>query len=209
MQDAGAVARAAHARIGDAHHVAHALLQQLLRDRQHAPFRHAGAALRAGIAQHQHVVRRDVEIVVDRSPPSSMDSCRTRAPGRYACRKRGSQALGLMTQPSGARLPLSTASAPSCIDRIVERPDHVVVVDRRRRRCFSPSVRPVTVMRVEMQMLARCGSSAPAGRRHRRSPPSDRSSPLGRILAMTGTLRLVGLEIVEADIARRRGAPGR
>ena len=44
MQHAGAVARAAHARIGDAHHVANARLEQLLRDRQHAPFRHARCA---------------------------------------------------------------------------------------------------------------------------------------------------------------------
>ena len=36
---------------------------QLLRDRQHAPFRHAGAALGAGVLEHQHVVGRDVEIV--------------------------------------------------------------------------------------------------------------------------------------------------
>ena len=34
-----------------------------LRDRQHAPFRHAGAALGAGVLQHQDVVGRDVEIV--------------------------------------------------------------------------------------------------------------------------------------------------
>ena len=67
VQDAGAVAGAAHARVADPHHVAHALLQQLLRDRQHAPLGHAGAALRAGVAQHQHVRGGDVEaLVVDR-----------------------------------------------------------------------------------------------------------------------------------------------
>ena len=63
MQDAGAVAGAAHAAVGDADHVAHALPQQPLGDRQHAPFRHAGAALRAGVLQHQDMVGRDVEIV--------------------------------------------------------------------------------------------------------------------------------------------------
>src|SRR3954463_16229881 len=45
MQDAGAVAGAAHARVRDAHHVANALLHELGRDRQHAPFRHAWPAL--------------------------------------------------------------------------------------------------------------------------------------------------------------------
>src|SRR5258706_6617342 len=53
MQHAGAVARAAHARIGEADHVAHALLEQLLLDVQHAPFRHAGAAERPGVTQHE------------------------------------------------------------------------------------------------------------------------------------------------------------
>ena len=43
----------------------------------------------------------------------------------------GAQALGLMTQPSGARLPFRTASAPSCVDRVVYGADHVVVVDFR------------------------------------------------------------------------------
>jgi hypothetical protein len=56
MQDAGAVAGAAHARVGQRTMSRYALLHQLLRDRQHAPFRHARPALRAGIAQHQHVV---------------------------------------------------------------------------------------------------------------------------------------------------------
>ncbi len=40
-----------------------ALPQQPFRDRQHAPFRHAGTAFRAGIFQHQDVVGRDIEIV--------------------------------------------------------------------------------------------------------------------------------------------------
>ena len=66
VQHAGTVARTAHARIGDADHVAHALLQQLLRDREHAPLRHAGAPERAGIAQHQDRGGVDLErLVVD------------------------------------------------------------------------------------------------------------------------------------------------
>ena len=63
MQNAGAVAGAAHARVGNAHHVAHAGAHELLRDRQHAPFRHAGAAFRPGVLEHQHMIGRDVEIV--------------------------------------------------------------------------------------------------------------------------------------------------
>src|SRR5258708_11868321 len=63
MQDAGAVARPAHAPLRDAHHVAHARLHQLFRDREHAPFRHAGTALGAGILEHDDVVRRGGEVV--------------------------------------------------------------------------------------------------------------------------------------------------
>src|SRR3712207_7395565 len=40
VQHAGAVAGPAHARVGDAHHVAHALLEDLLRYRQLPPFGH-------------------------------------------------------------------------------------------------------------------------------------------------------------------------
>ena len=56
MQDARTVAGAAHACVRDAQHVFHALLDQLGGDRQHAPFRHAWAALGAGVAQDHDVV---------------------------------------------------------------------------------------------------------------------------------------------------------
>ena len=112
VQDAGAVACAAHACVGNAHHVAHAGFDQLLRDRQHAPFRHAGSAFRSGVFQHQHVVRRDVEIVAfdfERHVIVIFERDRLAT----GLRKRGSAAAGFMTQPCGARLPVSTAVAPS------------------------------------------------------------------------------------------------
>ena len=56
MQHAGAVRGAAHARVRNTHHVAHAFFQQLFRNRQLPPFRHAGAAERAAVLQHQHGV---------------------------------------------------------------------------------------------------------------------------------------------------------
>src|SRR5207247_4388765 len=45
MQDAGAVARPAHASVRDAHNVAHARLHHFFWNRQHAPFGHAGPPL--------------------------------------------------------------------------------------------------------------------------------------------------------------------
>ncbi len=64
VQDAGAVAGAAHARVGDAQHVAaRPPSAGLVGIGSMAPFRHAGAALRAAVLEHQHVVGRDIEIV--------------------------------------------------------------------------------------------------------------------------------------------------
>ena len=64
MQHASAITCPAHARIGNTHHVAHALFEQLLRNRQHAPLRHAGTAQRTGVAQHQHRASIHIEIRV-------------------------------------------------------------------------------------------------------------------------------------------------
>ena len=61
VQDAGAVGGAGHAGVADPHHVADALLQQLLGDREHAPLRHARAAERAGIPKDEDRVGGDVQ----------------------------------------------------------------------------------------------------------------------------------------------------
>ncbi len=63
MQHDGAVRRAAHARIGNAHHVRYALLQHLGRQRHVADFRHARITLRAAVLEHEHARFIDVEIV--------------------------------------------------------------------------------------------------------------------------------------------------
>ena len=57
VQHDGAEGGAAHARIGDAHHVLDALARELFRDRQIAGLRHRRRRMRAGILQHQNVVR--------------------------------------------------------------------------------------------------------------------------------------------------------
>ena len=64
MQHAGAIAGAGHPRVRQAHHVAMAFLQQFLRHRQHAPFRHPRPTLRPGITQHQHVVGGNIPTLV-------------------------------------------------------------------------------------------------------------------------------------------------
>src|SRR5450631_41046 len=56
MQDAGAVAGAAHPRIRQPNHIPHALLYEFCGNRQHAPLRHARSALRTGVAQNQDMI---------------------------------------------------------------------------------------------------------------------------------------------------------
>ena len=84
VQHDGAEGGAAHARVGDAHHVLHALLRQLLRDRQVAGLGHAGRAARAGVAQHEHVVGGDVESRVVDALGQVLAPTRRRRRGRCA-----------------------------------------------------------------------------------------------------------------------------
>ena len=128
VQNAGAVAGAAHARIGNTQHVAHALRHQLLRNRQHAPLRHARPALRTAVLEHENVVGRDVEVV-------TFDlACHVVVvlEGDHLAvvsRSRFSAADGFITQPRGARLPVSTAVAPSRDTGSPKRMDHIALVD--------------------------------------------------------------------------------
>ena len=54
VEDDGAVRGTAHPGVREAHHVAHAALEQLLRDREVADLRHPRRIDDAGILQHQH-----------------------------------------------------------------------------------------------------------------------------------------------------------
>ncbi|EYS98004.1 hypothetical protein CF68_31230 [Cupriavidus sp. SK-4] len=62
VKHAGTIARAAHAGIADAHHVAHALCQQFLWNGQLSPLWHAGRALRTRSLQHDNAFRGDVQV---------------------------------------------------------------------------------------------------------------------------------------------------
>src|SRR6185437_439893 len=62
VEHAGSVRGAAHACIRDTDHVSHAALQELLRDRKHSPFGHAGTALRACVLQDENGVLINIQI---------------------------------------------------------------------------------------------------------------------------------------------------
>ena len=66
MQHHGAKGGAAHAGIRDAHHIGHALLKQLGRNRQIADLSHARVTARAAVFENQYAVLVDLEVwVVD------------------------------------------------------------------------------------------------------------------------------------------------
>ena len=64
MQNASAVRCAAHAGVGNAHHIADTFFEQFLRDRKLAPFRHAGTSDRTCVLQHDDRILGDIEIDV-------------------------------------------------------------------------------------------------------------------------------------------------
>ena len=113
VQDDRAVRGAAHPAVADAHHVADALLEQLLRQRQVRHLGHARVALaarsRAGPAPSRR--RRPAP---GRRCGRGSPRCESNTTARPRCCSRcGEAAAGLMIAPSGARLPRSTAMPAS------------------------------------------------------------------------------------------------
>ncbi len=128
VQDAGAVARAAHACVRQAQHVAHALLDQLGRDRQHAPFRHARAALGAGIAQDHDVFGRDVQVlVIDRRLHAGVVIEHQRGAGVLQ-ELRGAGA-GLDDAAVRRNVAAQDRQRAFVVDGGVQLADHVIVID--------------------------------------------------------------------------------
>ncbi len=147
MQDAGAVARAAHARVGDANHVADALGQHLFRDRQLTPFRHARRSDRPGVLKHQDRILVDVEIrIVD-------------AGGHVVIILEDDRLSRVLVQagfgrgrfddrPVGSKVAAQHGEAVGRDQRIVQGPNDVFVVDRRpARHCRRSSPRSPCVRR--------------------------------------------------------------
>ena len=84
VQHDRAVRGAAHPAVADPHHVAHALREQLRRQRHVGHLGHARVALRPAAAQHQHRVGVDVEVRVVDPGVQVLDRVEDDAPGRGA-----------------------------------------------------------------------------------------------------------------------------
>ena len=148
VQHARAVVRAAHARVGDAHHVAHPLREELLRDLQIAPFGKARRADRPRVLQHQHRVLRHRQVgVVDPGREVGVVLEHQRGAGVHQELGRGRRGL----HHAAARREVAgehrerAARRGVAGDGPIERADDVVVPDLASA-TFSPSVRPLTVI---------------------------------------------------------------
>jgi hypothetical protein len=129
VQDAGSVAGAAHPSIGDPHHVADALGQQVVRDRQHAVLGHAGPPLGPGVTQHQDGVRGDVQgRVVD--PFLHLVVVVEDDRGAGVLEKAGFGRDVLDDRAVGRQVPPEDRDPALAGQRRIGSPDDVVVIDR-------------------------------------------------------------------------------
>ena len=171
-----------HAGVADPDHVAHALLEQLLRDREHPPLRHARAAQRPGVAQDEHRVGVDVQRrVVD----ARGDVVVVLEDDRAARVLVASTRAGVLDHGAvGRERAAEDREARLGRQRVRARPDDVVVEDLR----AAQGVATATSRRRSSRRADRGGPSTP------RRPPASKKScirylPDGRRLASTGTLR--------------------
>ena len=208
VQHAGAVARAAHPRVRDAHHVANARARAASSGSAAVPTR-ASRARRSGrrASAPAPSSRRRADSGRRCARPGRC-SRQTRRRGRVCRCRRGSAAGGLITAPSGARLPRSTASVSERDERASSGVRMTSVVERRpRRRCSRRASGRSTVQRLTIDQIAQI--------REQRAQPAGVEEVLHQVLARRADVgeerRLPGdrVERVEIERARRRGAPSR
>ena len=108
VQDDGAVGGAAHARIGDADHIRYAFAQHFRRQGHVADFGHSGIAARAAILEDHDAGFVDVEIFVVDAGVKIFDRFEDDGAAAMLQQLRACGG-GLITAPSGARLPRRTA----------------------------------------------------------------------------------------------------
>ena len=145
VQNAGAIGGAAHARIGDAHHVANAALQDLLRDGKQAPLRHAGSAQRPGILKDENGILVDIKIVAVDARFHIVEVVEDHRRAGVLPEARGRRRPILMTAPSGASDPKRIDRAAGLHQRLGALANHVCGSGRPRLRDSRPMVFPFTV----------------------------------------------------------------
>ncbi len=130
VQHHGAVGRAAHARIGDPHHVLDALPQQLRRQAHVADLGHAGVALGSAVLHHQHRVGVDLERFVD---DAGLVVLQVFEHDRAATVLQQRRCRGRRFEHRAARRQIAAQHADAAVrnQRTIERANHLVVEVRR------------------------------------------------------------------------------
>ena len=197
VQDAGAVARAAHARVRNAQHVAHALLQSFfgIGSMPHSgmPGPPIGPALRStmtwsGVTSRSRIVHRLRHLVIGVE--------HDRRAGMLQQARLGGRRLDHAAVRR--EVAVEDRGAAGGRDRIVERADDVVVVDLGAADAFAASSARTPSARRDAASI-RAGRAARGCRRRCGNPPSA-TCPEGRRLTITGTVCGEIVEILSASI---------
>jgi hypothetical protein len=130
VQHHRAIGRAAHAGVRDAHHVLHALAQQLGRQAHVADLGHAGVALGAAVLHHHDAAGVDVQVLVDDALLVVFQVLEHHGPA--AVLEQGGRGRRRL-EHRAARRQVAAQDADAAIghQRIGQRADHLVVVLRR------------------------------------------------------------------------------
>ncbi len=127
VQHHGAVGGAAHAGVGDADHVLHALPQQLRRQAHVAHLGHAGVALGAAVLHDHHAARVDVQVLIDDARLVVLQVLEHHGPAPVL-EQLGRGGRGLEHRAARRQVAAQDADAAIRDQRVVQRADHLVVV---------------------------------------------------------------------------------
>ena len=152
MEHDGAEGGAAHPRVGKPHHIGHTRRGELTGDRDVAGLRHSRRALGTGVAQHQHVLRRDIQRgIVDPRREVGDGVEHDRAPGVLA--ERGRRRRLLDDRTVRREVAAQHGNAALGIDGIVPLAHHILGPGLRRGGNLLPESTPGHGQAVEIELI--------------------------------------------------------
>ncbi len=128
MQHHSSVRSAAHPAVADTHHVAYALLEQLLRQRHVRHFRHPGVALGPAAAQHQHGVRIHIQLRIVDAGVEVLNAVEDQRGTAMLDQVRGGR-CGFDDGAGGGEVAAQHCDATFGQQRLASQPDHLRVPD--------------------------------------------------------------------------------
>src|ERR1700722_19739586 len=136
MKYAGAVVGAAHPGVGNADHVPYSCSEEFPGDWQLSPFGHSGSTFRACVAQDENTVGVDIEGGVVDSRVHLVVAIENDGPARVREETRFS-GRGFDDRAIGSKIASENGQARRSVDRIVERSNHISVIDFRVENIFN------------------------------------------------------------------------